>query len=52
LGGELFGMFVWAPVSDFVINIGGGAFFPGAGNVFTAETPIRWKISAGIILSL
>jgi hypothetical protein len=52
LGGELYGMLVWAPSSDFMINIGGGAFFPGAGTVFTPNAPVRWKISAGIILSL
>jgi hypothetical protein len=52
LGGELYGMLVWAPVSDLMMSVGGGAFFPGAGNVFTADAPIRWKISAGIILSL
>jgi hypothetical protein len=52
LGGELYGMLVWAPVSDLMLRVGGGAFFPGVGNVFTAEAPVRWKISAGIVLSL
>jgi hypothetical protein len=32
--------------------VGGGAFFPRLGDVFTADAPIRWKVSAGFILSL
>jgi hypothetical protein len=52
LGGELYGSLVWAPVSDFAVTAGGGAFFPGLGDVFEKEAPVRWKVRAGIILSL
>ncbi|MDR1277331.1 MAG: hypothetical protein LBK02_01115 [Treponema sp.] len=52
LGGELYGSLVWAPVSDFAVTAGGGAFFPGLGDVFETEAPVRWKVQAAIILSL
>jgi hypothetical protein len=52
LGGELYGALSWAPVSDFMATIGGGFFFPGMGNVFVPDAPIRWKITAGLVLSL
>jgi hypothetical protein len=52
LGGELYGNLVWAPVSDFTATLGGGAFFPGWGNAFVPGAPVRWKVTAGIILSL
>jgi hypothetical protein len=52
LGGELYGALSWAPASDFMATIGGGCFFPGMGNVFASDAPIRWKITAGLIISL
>jgi hypothetical protein len=52
LGGELYGSWVWAPASDFALSAGGGAFFPGTGNVFDTGAPVLWKVTAGIILSL
>jgi hypothetical protein len=52
LGGELYGSLVWAPVSDLMARVGGGAFFPRWGNVFKSGTPVRWKIAAGVIVSL
>jgi hypothetical protein len=52
LGGELFGSLIYAPASDFMITLGGGAFFPSWGNVFEKDTPIRWKLMAGLVFSL
>jgi hypothetical protein len=52
LGGELYGALSWAPVSDFMAAIGCGFFFPGMGNVFVSDAPIRWKITVGLTLSL
>jgi hypothetical protein len=50
LGTELAGSLVWAFQSALRANAGGGVFFPGG--AFAANTPIRWKINAGIILAL
>jgi hypothetical protein len=50
LGGELYGQIVWAPQSALRLSVGGGAFSPGA--AFIETTKIRWKINAGLILSL
>jgi hypothetical protein len=52
LGGELYGSVLWAPVSDLVLNFGGGVFFPQWGNTFNSDASARWKVSAGIILSI
>jgi hypothetical protein len=52
LGGELYGTLLWAPVSDLKATLGGGFFFPGLGNVFAPDAPVRWKITAGVALSL
>ncbi|MDR3249415.1 MAG: hypothetical protein LBT39_11590 [Treponema sp.] len=50
MGGELYGTVRWALTEDLMINIGGGAFFPG--DAFVPNTPIRWKLAAGLIFSL
>jgi hypothetical protein len=52
LGGEAYGTVNWTPAPDVAFNIGGGAFFPGLGNAFESDAKMRWKASAGIILSL
>jgi hypothetical protein len=52
LGGELYATLLWAPVSDLVVTAGGGAFFPGWGDVFVSDAPVRWKFTAALILSL
>jgi hypothetical protein len=52
LGGELYGTLQWVPTEDLMITIGGGAFFPGWGDVFVPDSPVRWKASAGFIFSL
>jgi hypothetical protein len=51
-GGELYGALSWAPVSDLMATLGGGAFFPGTGNVFASGSPVWWKVSAELVLSL
>jgi hypothetical protein len=52
LGGELYGGVLWAPMSDLVVTAGGGAFFPGWGDVFVSDAPLRWKLRAALIVSL
>jgi hypothetical protein len=52
LGGEVYGNLYWIPTEDFMVRLGGGAFFPVWGNVFEADTPVRWKVSAGFVFSL
>jgi hypothetical protein len=50
LGTEVRGSLVWAVQSALRLNAGGGAFFPGS--AFVEGAGIRWKVNAGIILSL
>jgi hypothetical protein len=50
LGWELYGQVIWAPQSVLRFSAGGGAFFPGG--AFVEGAGIRWKINAGLILSL
>jgi hypothetical protein len=51
LGGELYGTLLWGPTSDFMATLGGGAFFPGWGDA-APDSPVQWKILAGILFSL
>jgi hypothetical protein len=50
LGTEVRGSLVWAVQSALRLSAGGGAFFPSG--AFVEGAGIRWKINAGIILSL
>jgi hypothetical protein len=50
LGTELHGSLVWALRSALRLTAGGGIFIPGG--AFVEDAGIRWKINAGIILSL
>lgn len=50
LGAECYGSVIWAPMDDISCTLGGGAFFPG--QAFAGETPVKWNISVGLILSL
>jgi hypothetical protein len=52
LGAELYSSLQWAPLSDLMVNLGFGAFYPQLGNVFDKNAPIRWKISTGLVFSL
>jgi hypothetical protein len=52
LGGEVYGAVSWAPVSDFMASIGGGVFLPSPGNASAPSAPARWKLTAGLALSL
>jgi hypothetical protein len=45
LGGEVYGAVLWAPVSDFMVTAGGGAFF-------SLNAPVRWKVLTGIVFLL
>jgi hypothetical protein len=51
LGGEVYGSVIWSPESICRFTLTGGMFFPKMGSAFKADTPVRWKISGGIILS-
>ena len=48
LGTELFGRFIWSPVSDLSLNLGGGAFLPAA----TTDEDPRWRIELAATLAL
>lgn len=50
LGTELHGSLVWALQSALRLNAGGGIFFPGG--AFVEDAGVRWKVNAGIIVSL
>ena len=51
-GGELWASLAWQPLDDVRATFGAGAFFPGLGNAYPADTAAMFKISAGLILSL
>lgn len=50
LGWEAYGQVIWSPQSALRLNAGGGAFFPGG--AFIEDAGIRWKLNAGLIISL
>jgi hypothetical protein len=50
LGWELYGQLIWAPQSALRFNAGGGVFFPGG--AFVEDAGMRWKVNAGLIVSL
>ena len=50
-GGELWASLGWQPLDDIRFTVGGGAFFPGMGNVYPSGTDILWRIKAGLTLS-
>jgi hypothetical protein len=50
LGTELAGSLIWAFRSALRVTAGGGIFIPGG--AFVEDAGIRWKINAGILLSL
>jgi hypothetical protein len=52
LGGELYGSLIWTPDAALMLNLGGGAFFPGWGGAFREDAPIRWKVNLGVTVSL
>ena len=47
-GGEIWASLAWQPLDDISVFLGGGAFFPGLGNI-AGDT--LWKVSAGLSLS-
>jgi hypothetical protein len=51
-GGEWYGKALWMVLPDLAVSMGGGAFFPGMGNVFERGAAIRWKAGLGLIVSL
>jgi hypothetical protein len=52
LGGEMYGSLIWGPDPAFRFSAGGGAFFPGWGGAYRKGAPVKWKINAGLIISL
>jgi hypothetical protein len=50
LGVEFYGQLVWAPQSALRVTAGGGFFLPQGAFVNSADP--RWKINAGLVLSL
>jgi len=51
-GGEFRASVIWQPLDDIRLNLGGGAFFPGMGDVYPSNTDTMWKITAALSVSL
>jgi hypothetical protein len=52
LGGELYGSLSWAPFSDVVFSLGGGAFLPQTGNVFSDDAKVKYRVELAAGISL
>ncbi|MCL2066481.1 MAG: hypothetical protein FWG99_03340 [Treponema sp.] len=50
-GGELWASLAYQPFDDVRITLGGGAFFPGLGNIYPDDTDTMWKVRAGLAIS-
>ena len=50
LGGELFGKLSFSPVSDIIVNLGGGVFMPSLGDVSPKEKNL-WQVKLNFIMS-
>ena len=51
LGAEFYAGLYWNPVSDFFVNIGGGAFLPSLGNAAPKVSSL-WRFDINLIISL
>jgi len=51
LGNEFYGRFLWNPVSDIQLNLGGGIFLPSLGNV-APDAQKLWRVELNVIISL
>jgi len=51
LGNEFFAGFLWNPLSEIQVNLGGGVFLPSMGNA-APDGANRWRIELNVILSL
>jgi len=51
LGAEFFARFIWSPVSDLQLNLGGGAYIPALGNVWPDEK-LQWKLELTAVVSI
>jgi hypothetical protein len=51
LGQEVFFGLAWTPVSDIQLNLGGGVFLPGLGNVNPGEKP-KWHADLTAVIVL
>jgi hypothetical protein len=52
LGAEIYGFFDWTPVSFLHFRTESGVFFPGLGRAVVANAENRWRIKAGLTLSI
>ena len=51
LGLELGAGLLWAPLSDLSFSLRGGVFLPKTGTAWADDTPVRWIVTAGTIIS-
>jgi hypothetical protein len=51
LGTEFFGRFIWSPLSDLNLTLGGGIFLPSLGNAAPKADP-RWRVELAVNLAL
>jgi hypothetical protein len=50
LGPEIYGQFIWVPVSDISLILGAGAFLPGLGASDSDGDP-QWQLSLSAMVS-
>jgi hypothetical protein len=51
-GGEGQAALSWQPLDDVKAVLEAGIFFPAMGNIYPEDTGVKWKITAGLSLSL
>jgi hypothetical protein len=51
LGAEFRTAFIWVPFSDLSFNLDCGVFVPQWGTYFDGETPLPWRVRAGLVFS-
>lgn len=51
VGNEFFARFLWSPVSDIQLNLGGGVFLPSMGNA-ARKADSLWRVELNVIIAL
>jgi len=51
LGTEFFARFIWSPLSDIQLNLGGGVFLPVLGNV-NQNDKAQWRVETTLVWAL
>ena len=51
VGNEFFARFLWSPISDIQLNLGGGVFLPSMGNA-APKADSLWRVELNVIIAL